>query len=250
MIKNIVKKIIYKNRCDSQTYINYLRSLGIIIGDETKIYSPRNVIIDEQNPWLIEIGNNVQITDGVRILTHGYDWSVLKVKYGEVYGSAGKVKIGNNVFIGMNSTILKGTSIGDNVIIGANSLVNKDCLKEGVYAGNPAKYIMSLEDYREKRGKAQLKEAVNNVIEYKKRFGKYPPKEKLREFFFIFEDRNIELCNVFDDVIKLEGNYEKTLVCYKNSKPLFKNYDEFLSYVSKEERNDNKDNKKNSTKWV
>ena len=73
MIKKIIKKMIYKSRCDSQTYIKHLRSIGIKIGNETKIYSPRNVIIDEQNPWLIEIGDNVQITDGVRILTHGYD---------------------------------------------------------------------------------------------------------------------------------------------------------------------------------
>lgn len=251
MIKKIIKKMIYKSRCDSQTYIKHLRSIGIKIGNETKIYSPRNVIIDEQNPWLIEIGDNVQITDGVRILTHGYDWSVLKVKYGEIYGSAGKVKIGNNVFIGMNSTILKGTSIGDNVIIGANSLVNKDCIKEGVYVGNPVRYIMSLDEYHEKRAKAQLNEATSSVIEYKKRFGKYPPKDVLREFFWIFENRDTDdIYNVFDDVIKLEGNYEETLKCYKNSKPLFKNYDEFLSYVSKEERNDKKDNKENSPEGI
>lgn len=240
MIKKIIKKIIYKNRCDSETYINYLRNLGINIGNETKIYSPRNVIIDEQKPWLIEIGNNVQITDGVRILTHGYDWSVLKVKYGHVYGSSGKVKIGNNVFIGVNTTILKGVTIGDNVIIGANSLVNKNCIEEGVYAGNPVKYIMSLEDYRKKRADVQLDEAVECVIEYKNRYGSYPQKEILREFYWIFEDRNKELCKVFDDVIKLEGNYLETLENYQKFKPLFKNYEDFISYVVKVEKNDKK----------
>ena len=49
MIKKIVKKIIYGNKCDSSTYIKYLKSLGMKIGDHTKIYSPRNIIIDEQN---------------------------------------------------------------------------------------------------------------------------------------------------------------------------------------------------------
>ena len=242
MIKKLMKKLIYKNRCDSETYIKYLRDIGIIIGNEVKIYSPRNVIIDEQNPWLIEIGNNVQITDGVRILTHGYDWSVLKVKYGDVYGSAGKVKIGNNVFIGVNSTILKGVTIGDNVIIGANSLVNKDCIEEGVYAGNPVKYIMSLEEYRKKRADAQLNEAVNCVVEYKKRFGIYPKKEVLREFFWIFEDRNIELCKTFNEVINLEGNYKETIENYQKFNPIFKNYDEFISYIDKEKKDDKKGN--------
>lgn len=48
-----------------------------------------------------------------------------KKVYGEILGSSGGGKIGNNVFIGMHTTILKGTNIGDNVIIGVNSLVNK-----------------------------------------------------------------------------------------------------------------------------
>lgn len=38
---------------------------------------------------MLKIGNNVQITAGVTILTHGYDWSVLKGYYGEILGSAG-----------------------------------------------------------------------------------------------------------------------------------------------------------------
>lgn len=38
--------------------------------------------IDETRPWLVEIGDDVQITAGVTILTHGYDWAVLK-KYME-----------------------------------------------------------------------------------------------------------------------------------------------------------------------
>lgn len=40
-------------------------------------------------PWLIDIGNDVQITEGVTLLTHGYDWAVLKGVYGEILGSGG-----------------------------------------------------------------------------------------------------------------------------------------------------------------
>ena len=129
------------------------------MGGGTVIFAPTKTLIDITRPWLIEIGENVQITDGVTILTHGYDWSVLKGIYGEVLGSAGKVKIGNNVFIGMKTTILKGVTIGNNVIIGANSLVNKDIPNSCVVAGNPAKIIMSVEDYYIKRKNAQYKEA-------------------------------------------------------------------------------------------
>ena len=42
-------------------------------------------------PWLIDIGNDVQITDGVTLLTHGYDWAVLKGVYGDILGSGGGV---------------------------------------------------------------------------------------------------------------------------------------------------------------
>ena len=62
----------------------------------------------------------MEIIRGVTILTHGYDWSVLKGVYGGILGSVGKVTIGNNCFIGMNATILIGVTIGYNVIIGAN----------------------------------------------------------------------------------------------------------------------------------
>ena len=55
-------------------------------------------------------------------MTHGSDWSVLKGVYGDILGSSGG-KIGDNVFSGMQTTILKGVHIGNNVIIGANLLV-------------------------------------------------------------------------------------------------------------------------------
>ena len=38
---------------------------------------------------MAEIGRNVQITEDVIILTHGYDWSVFKGRDGWVFGSAG-----------------------------------------------------------------------------------------------------------------------------------------------------------------
>ena len=138
------------------------------IGDRTVIFAPTKTCIDATRPWLIEIGNDVKITEGVTILTHGYDWSVLQNVYGEILGSAGKVKIGNNVFIGMKTTILKNVEIGDNVIIGANSLVNKNIPSNVVVAGNPARIIMSIEEYYQKRKAVQQEEAIELVREYRK----------------------------------------------------------------------------------
>lgn len=50
-------------------------------------------------------------------------------------GSSGKVTIGNNCFIGMNTVILKGTTIGDNVIIVAGSILRGKHLSNSVIAG-------------------------------------------------------------------------------------------------------------------
>lgn len=49
--------------------------------------------------------------------------------------------IGNDVWIGCNSTILRGVTIGDGAVIGANSLVTKDVPPYAIVVGSPAKII-------------------------------------------------------------------------------------------------------------
>ena len=51
------------------------------------------------------------------------------------------VKIGNNVWIGAYSAILKGVTIGDNSIIATHSVVTKDVQPNCIYAGSPARPI-------------------------------------------------------------------------------------------------------------
>lgn len=182
-LKKFYRKIKYGVRYDSESYIKYLKKIGMLIGDRTTIFDPRSTIIDETRPWMIKIGNDVQITAGVTILTHGFDWSVLKGVYGEVLGSSGQVEIGNNVFIGMQSTILKGVHIGNNVIIGANSLVNKDIPDNCVAVGNPCRIVMSLEEYYNKRKSVQFEEATELVRLYRERTGNEPSIHTLHEFF-------------------------------------------------------------------
>lgn len=68
-------------------------------------------------------------------------------KYEERYGS---IAIGDNVFIGANSTILYDVHIGNNVIVGAGSLVNKNIPDGVIVAGVPAKVIGKFDDYKMK----------------------------------------------------------------------------------------------------
>lgn len=228
-LKEIYKKFLYGYKSSSKSYTKYLRKKGVQIGNNVTFHEPSTNYIDVQKPFLITIGNNVEITRGVIIITHDYSWSVLKSKYFEIIGSRKKVTIGNNVFIGMNTIILKGVTIGDNVIIGANSVVTKNIPSETVYCGSPAKKICTLDEYYLKRTKEYEKEAIELFIQYYNRYKKVPKKEMFDEFFWIFEKRNLdELPKKFIFKLKLGGNYDETLKKFLNTKPKFSSYESFV----------------------
>ena len=230
-IKNIFLYIKYQYKATSKSYTKYLRKKGIKIGENTHFYSPWTISVDIQRPWLIEIGDNVHITAGCTILQHGYDWAVLQKLYGDILGSCGKVKIGNNVFIGVKTTILKGVTVGDNVSIGANSLVNKDLPSNGVYAGNPARFIMSIDEYYNKRKNLQVNEAKELASEYFAKYGFLPNKELMREFFWLFESEYNQLNSIYKQVFHLQGDSEKSIQKFMYNKPRFNSYDEFVKII-------------------
>lgn len=104
--------------------------------------------IDPTHCWLIEIGNDVTFSIRVTVLAHDAG-----TKHAVDYVKIGKVHIGNNVFVGANSTILAGVNIGDNVVVGANSVVTKDVPNNCVVVGNPARVLYTMDEYKEKTSK-------------------------------------------------------------------------------------------------
>ena len=95
----------------------------------------------------VTIGENCLIASGVIISDNdGHPLDPIKrAKHERVERSQIKpVHIGNYVWIGNNSIVLKGVSIGDGAIIGANSTVTEDIPAFVVAAGNPAKLIRTL----------------------------------------------------------------------------------------------------------
>lgn len=235
MIKELLKKLALGKRYSSETYVNYLRSIGVKIGEDCVIYVPSKTLIDEQYPYMITIGSHVRITEGVKILTHDYSWMVLKNVNGHILGASGKVNIGNNVFIGMNTVICRNVNIGDNVIIGAGSIVTRDCESSGIYAGVPAKKIMNLSEYLDKRNKCQVQEAVNLAREYYKRYGRKPNKEVFSEYFMIFETKDSATKNeVFKKKIQLGGSEKTTTEFLEKNKTLFEDYEDFMKYCFEE----------------
>ncbi len=126
---SILKEFIYRLRGEYTT--EKLIKMGLKVGKNFK--------------RLITIGNNVTIAPRVHILAHD-----ASTKGFLNYTKIGRVNIGNNVFIGAESVVLPNVTIGDNVIIGANSTVTKDIPSNSVYAGNPAKFICTLDEYIDK----------------------------------------------------------------------------------------------------
>jgi acetyltransferase-like isoleucine patch superfamily enzyme len=55
------------------------------------------------------------------------------------------VRIGDNVWIGMNATILKGVTIGENSVVAAGSVVTKSVPPNSVVAGNPANVVRTFQ---------------------------------------------------------------------------------------------------------
>ena len=112
--------------CIIRTYTDYAR---IEIGDNTGF---SGVSINARR--LVKLGRNVMVGAGV-IIGDNDD-------HPERLGtSEAPIVIGDNVFVGMRSIIMKGVTIGDNSIIGAGSMVAKDIPANCVAAGVPCRVI-------------------------------------------------------------------------------------------------------------
>jgi len=127
--------------------VRFARSIGVRLGEECRLIGIESGTFGSE-PYLVSIGNHVTITSGVRFITHDGGVWVFRHEFPEIDVIA-PIKVGNNVFIGLNTIILPGVSIGDDCVIGAGSLLTKDIPARSVAAGVPARVIKPLEKYLE-----------------------------------------------------------------------------------------------------
>ncbi len=122
----------------------YARHIGVTIG--------RHCFVSTREwgnePYLITIGDNVQITRNVSVHTHG-GGHCIRAQHPD-FDIFGKVVIKDWAYIGAYSQIMPGVTIGEGALVAAGSIVTKSVEPHTVVAGNPARYICTTEEFYEK----------------------------------------------------------------------------------------------------
>jgi len=160
-------------RIDYKTIVRIWNSGNIIIGNKTRLQSnqrgahtakpfPATLFVDKKNALIeigdnsiigaayihaqkkISIGNKCVISSGVNIMDSN---AHILLSNNRTVGrdEPKEIIIGNNVWIALNSIVLKGTTIGDNCVVAAGSVVKGIFPENSLIQGNPAKVIKQLD---------------------------------------------------------------------------------------------------------
>lgn len=163
IIKHFIDSLVnsYLRKTDP---VKWARRLGVTVGEHTAI-SPDTHFPSE--PYLVSIGNHVQVTRAVSIYTHGGGHIVRRQV--PDFDCFGKVIIEDWAYIGSQSQIMPGVTIGKGSLVAAGSVVTKSVAPGTVVAGNPAKVICTVEDYIRRNSIYNTKTAGLNSKDKKSR---------------------------------------------------------------------------------
>ena len=123
----------YKAFRSPSNFEKYLRKKGCVIGKDIFWCNIKSLDIDLTRPQLIQIGDKCKINNDVTLMTHDGASNVFRHLYHDFLPSSGPIIIGENVYIGRKTTILKNVTIGNNVVLGCGEEA-PNVLKPAVYA--------------------------------------------------------------------------------------------------------------------
>lgn len=158
------------SRYNDFTIAGYFRKHGAQIGEENRI-EIRDL---GPEPYLIKIGNHCTIAPNVLFLVHdGATW--VFTEEDPSLQKFAPIIIKDNCFIGMNSIIMGNVTIGPDSVVGAGSVVTKDVAPDTVVAGNPARIICTIGEYRDKVTRVWAEQKPPGYFEGLEKGGKYAP---------------------------------------------------------------------------
>lgn len=232
ILKQFFRRLIWPDAYSEQRYISQLRNkYGIAVGEGTRVFEPHTQMIDVTRPHMLEIGRYVKIARNVTILCHDYSRSVcISIpKMGNV-GESKMTRIGDNVFIGMNATILMGTHIGDNSIVGAGAVVSGRFPDGVVIAGNPARVICTIAEYYERHKKRECDAAKEYVAMWEKTKGRMPSLNDMTDAFsWLYLPHTEEMLEKHPRIFHYGGVDEQTMrENYLSTEPYYPSFEAFL----------------------
>lgn len=153
-IRSFYRKL-YKAIIGSLYPMRYAKKIGVNFcgcENDTKIYGR---VSWGTEPWLITIGKDCHITDGVKFETHDGGTLLFRKDFPDLEITK-PITIGDECYIGNNAIFLPGVTVGNHCIIGAGAIVSHDIPDNSVAAGVPARVIKTTDEYLEKIKKESL----------------------------------------------------------------------------------------------
>jgi acetyltransferase-like isoleucine patch superfamily enzyme len=155
MIKNngycrMGEHVIFKSE-PSSNYVGLSKRCSVFVEEDAKLIIGNNSGFSGVSIYCakaITIGDYVNCGGNVSIWDtdfHPLDFEARRVHDVSKIKSA-PVVIGDDVFIGANTIVLKGVVIGNRAIIGAGSVVTTSIPEDEIWAGNPARFIKKIQN--------------------------------------------------------------------------------------------------------
>lgn len=132
--------------------VKYAKKIGVNMKGNCHIYGK---VYWGSEPWIITLGENVYITDGVKFITHD-GGTLLYRKFVPDLEITKPIVVGDDVYFGNNVILLPGVTIGNNVVIGAGAVITKDVPDNSLVVGVPGRVIKTADEYFEKLQKESL----------------------------------------------------------------------------------------------
>lgn len=145
-------RVLYGKVVGALKPVKYAKKIGVNFKGNLHIYGK---VYWGSEPWIITLGENVYITDGVKFITHD-GGTLLYRKIVPDLEITKPIVVGDDVYFGNNVIILPGVTIGNNVVVGAGAVVTKDIPDNSLVVGVPARVIKTADEYLEKLKKESI----------------------------------------------------------------------------------------------